>query len=705
MSDIPMDERLRGKKPVIPIDTLALTESLGVQTFRRGSRRPWSKSEDELLLLRLEKRHPVAFARKTLESKDVDWDAIAAEFPPGLRKSKDCRKRWLSLLDPNLRRGKWLAEEDKLLLALYDKHGAQWQLVAADICGRTEHQCSKRYMEVLDPALRDRLRAWTEEEDLLLIRQVRKNGTKWRTVAKALEGRPSLTCRNRWRNLLTAVARGRADRVVEEEIAMARREAATAGSEGEDESDDGGASDTAADKVEAKTGKPKPSKVDRAKATSAALTTIASMNAGTGGPPDDTSVEWRYSLSPGVPDSATAPTIASQELAQFLVHYAAEQGMTITVHQHIHHHHQPAPFARQTTAERLMVREPRTFEPELTRFQHFNYLPPLTEVPRLSSSASSPASSSKGSTHHHHHHHHYHHQDHQDKGLAQSRDSNIREFQYQEPHPRQQQELHPRQHQETHPRQHQESYPGQHQESHPGQVRFGHELRDLARDPQPMGFPEIRSYSPDYKEYKGRKEFKSYPKDFLEDEAASKESDLLKLLNEADERAKSPSVPLSNLLTPLTKAVQMVAAAEDLKREEYGAPDNIKREEYGAPDNLKRAGEFGLPDHKRAHADIEDDEEGLDFFETMRHLSGPRQARHPQVDRARQLLPVSQHHPLHHASISSSVTPQPEKIPDEEGDEDLMDAYGFYTAYTRERYMEQLELDTSAFVAIPFNPS
>lgn len=654
MSDI-TDDRPRGKKTVVPIDTLALTESLGVQTFRRGSRRPWSKAEDELLLLRLEKRHPVAFARKTLESKDVDWEAISAEFPPGLRKPKDCRKRWLSLLDPNLRRGKWLAEEDRLLLALYEKHGAQWQLVAADISGRTEHQCSKRYMEVLDPALRDRLRAWTEEEDLLLIRQVRKIGTKWRTVAKALEGRPSLTCRNRWRNLLTAVARGRADRVVEEEISAARRAAANAESDGDEDSDDGAASDAEKTVPQPAT---KGSRADKAKATSAALTTIATMNAA---PADDTTVEWRYSLSPALPDPASAPTIASRELAQFLVHYAAEHGMTIAVHQHIHHHHQPALFR----AERS-VPEPRSFEPELTRFQHFNYLPPLTEVPRLNSSASSPATSSKGSTHHHHHHHYHHHQDHRQDEMGHHQ------------HPALSGQ-NPGQSSGQH---------GRANSPHPQQVN-GQALAQVS-DPGhagPISFPDIRSYSPEYKEYRPRREFRSYPKDLLEDEAAGKESDLLKLLNEADARAKSPSAPLSNLLTPLTKAVQMVAAA-DLKRE-YGGDG--KRDDFG-------------PDPKRARTEVDDDEEGLDFFETMRHLSGLRQAR-PPVNRARQLLPVSQHHPLHHAPASSSVTPQPEKIPEEDADEDLMGAYGlFYNAYSRERYVEQ-ELDSLAFGAIPFNPS
>ena len=176
------------RKKIEPIDTLALSESLGVQTFRRGLRRPWTKDEDARLLAQLHTLYP-----QLPPAKDINWDAVARPLAP-TRKPKDCRKRWLSLLDPRLRRGKWLAEEDQKLVELYARHGTQWQLVLAEIPGRTEHQCSKRYLEVLDPALRERLRAWTEAEDLELVAQVRAHGTKWRTVARALEGRPPILC-------------------------------------------------------------------------------------------------------------------------------------------------------------------------------------------------------------------------------------------------------------------------------------------------------------------------------------------------------------------------------------------------------------------------------------------------------------------------------------------------------------------------------
>lgn len=51
---------------------------------------------------------------------------------------------------------------------------------------------------------------------------------------------------------------------------------------------------------------------------------------------------------------------------------------------------------------------PYYLEPEtqLTRYQHFNYLPPLTEVPKLNSSSSPPSTTKDANNPTHHHHHH-----------------------------------------------------------------------------------------------------------------------------------------------------------------------------------------------------------------------------------------------------------------------------------------------------------
>ncbi|ODV60432.1 uncharacterized protein ASCRUDRAFT_25882, partial [Ascoidea rubescens DSM 1968] len=169
------------KRKPNPIDPLSVTESLGYQTYRRESRKPWTKEEDSKLKLLLNgELYGNVILTDSLPAKSsyndlITWDAISKELPN--RKPKDCRKRWSNSLDPNLRKGKWTPEEDMLLLRAYERHGASWQKVSLEIKGRTDDQCAKRYIEVLDPSItKDRLRAWPIDEDLLLIKKVKKYG-------------------------------------------------------------------------------------------------------------------------------------------------------------------------------------------------------------------------------------------------------------------------------------------------------------------------------------------------------------------------------------------------------------------------------------------------------------------------------------------------------------------------------------------------
>lgn len=675
-----MSDPSRGSS--VPFDTLAFTESLGLQTFRRNARNAWSKEEDTLLLKRVEQLYPENYARRTIASQDVDWDAVADIFDDS-RRGKDCRKRWTSSLDPTLRRGKWSEEEDRKLVELYNRYGPLWQQVALEIEGRTEHQCLKRFLEVLDPAQRNRLAPWSEEEELELIRLVKKHGTKWKTVAALFEGRPPLTIRNRWRNLVNLVARGRASAIILEEMSLVaegnfKSKITELAAQRQDE--DGrktkkqkrmheGSSTVLLEiqndismslehlrsivkredlyGIEGEVRQKRSDELKRGMNTRDSLhTQLIANNVAE----RRSNIEWKYGVTPRsdalgrFPDSEdlqklieSGGSIQSQQLAQNLVSLAAKYGMEITVHQHVHHHYPPPveasrkvesgqnghvpdlnhnsghsgsnlPFKHDTTKSlpQFYTTEP---ESQITRYQHFNYLPPLTETPKLNSSASSPASSSKGSTHHYYHHHHHHHN---------------------------------------------------REESE----------KDLT----------------------------------LEDESAAKESDLLKLLNETEGRNGTLDNDLkiieesrSNSMTPLTQAVQIVAAAE-------------ANESF-----LDRNGGFEQKKHKINYQD-DDVEEGLDFFQTMLNLNVAGRLEKPtshNVSRTRDNqnkqrssgLPVSQHHPLHYTT--SSVTPQPEKALDEE-DEDIINSYGlYYNVYQGETSTEQTQNWDSfmQYGAIPFNPS
>lgn len=176
-----------------PPSTLELTSALGIPS-RTKSRRVWTPEEDEQLRLL------VSYWGDQC-GKNGHWDKISAHFPN--RTNKDCRKRWFHSLDPKLKRGRWTEHEDKVLVEAYSKMGPVWHRIAQLIPGRTDDQCSKRYNDVLDPSISNRLRPWSEEEDQMLLSLVQKYGTKWRTIANEMEGRTGLTCRNRWRKIVS----------------------------------------------------------------------------------------------------------------------------------------------------------------------------------------------------------------------------------------------------------------------------------------------------------------------------------------------------------------------------------------------------------------------------------------------------------------------------------------------------------------------
>ena len=180
------------KQTVGSIDHLAISKSLGYQIFRKSRRNAWTHEEDmhlkKLLIEQFLKiRNLEVYNDEPIDTKEIDWAQIASRMLKK-RKGKECKKRWVSSLDPHIKKGKWTAEEDEELVSAYKRHGASWQKVASEIEGRNEDQCSKRYLEVLNCDTKERLRPWTIEEDLILIAKMKEFGTKWRQISQSLPG-------------------------------------------------------------------------------------------------------------------------------------------------------------------------------------------------------------------------------------------------------------------------------------------------------------------------------------------------------------------------------------------------------------------------------------------------------------------------------------------------------------------------------------
>merc|ERR1719502_1797169 len=91
----------------------------------------------------------------------------------------------------------WTEAEDKQLIETVTKFGAQrWSLIASHLVGRVGKQCRERWFNHLCPEVKKG--EWTEEEDRLIAEGVKELGTKWSEIVKRLPGRTDNAIKNRY---------------------------------------------------------------------------------------------------------------------------------------------------------------------------------------------------------------------------------------------------------------------------------------------------------------------------------------------------------------------------------------------------------------------------------------------------------------------------------------------------------------------------
>ncbi|EAX97211.1 Myb-like DNA-binding domain containing protein [Trichomonas vaginalis G3] len=94
-------------------------------------KRKWSPEEDRILMKQIKETGPLM------------WDQIARHIPG--RSGKQCKERWITVLDPNINRQDWSAEEDSRLLKFHKMYGNKWATISSHMKGRSSISVKNRF--------------------------------------------------------------------------------------------------------------------------------------------------------------------------------------------------------------------------------------------------------------------------------------------------------------------------------------------------------------------------------------------------------------------------------------------------------------------------------------------------------------------------------------------------------------------------------
>jgi len=97
---------------------------------------------------------------------------------------------------PGIAKGAWKKEDDAKIIQLVNKHGKTWSKISKLLGSRNGKQIRDRYINVLDPEIKKG--RFTDEEDRKVFSLYHEYGPKWALISKSFNNRTADMIKNRF---------------------------------------------------------------------------------------------------------------------------------------------------------------------------------------------------------------------------------------------------------------------------------------------------------------------------------------------------------------------------------------------------------------------------------------------------------------------------------------------------------------------------